>query len=54
MRAIQHKCLLHLACMTPTRLLFLKNVVNSKNDSKIEKSFPLVSRACQFESIDII
>ena len=52
MRADQHKCLPHLACINPTPLLFLKIVVNSKNDSDIGKSFPLVCRACRVKSID--
>ena len=30
-----------------------KNVVNSKIIPKFEKSFPLVCRACQDESIDV-
>ena len=36
-RVDQHKCLPHLACINPTPLLFLKIVVNSKNDSEIWK-----------------
>ena len=44
MRAVQHKCVPHLACINPTPLLFkkkIKFVTNSKNDSEIlKKCFP--------------
>ena len=54
-RADQHKCLLLLACISPTPLLFekKKNVVRSKNYFEIWKSFTLVRRACRDGSIDV-
>ena len=52
-RADQHKCLPLLACISPTSLLFEKNVISSKKYFEIWKSFTLVCRACRDGSIDV-
>ena len=50
--ADQHKCLLFLACINPTSLLFEKKG-SSKNYFEIGKSFTLVCRECREGSITI-
>ena len=54
-RADQHKCLLFLACISPTSLLFEKNKKkgSSKNYFEIGKSFTSVCRECRDGSITI-
>ena len=53
-RADQHKWLPNLACLNPTPLLFLKSVVNSRNNSEIKKKKILLAcRARSDESIDV-